>query len=122
MRKLSGVALVIGVLVFSSGGSFADPPEEKATPKHGSPEVVFKRIDTNKDGKLSKDEFKAFIDAASKGKFKDRPELIDRLFNRLDTNGDGFLTLSEFKKLPELRAKLAEKKKAQKEAETANQK
>jgi hypothetical protein len=122
MRKLSGVALVIGVLVFSSGGSFADPPEAKDTAKHGNPEVVFKRIDTNRDGKLSKDEFKVFIDKASKGKFKDRPELIDRLFDRLDTNGDGFLSLSEFKKLPELRAKLAEKKKAQKEAETANQK
>jgi EF-hand domain pair len=122
MRKLSGVALAASVLLLSSGGSFADPPEVKATAKHGNPEAVFKRIDTNKDGKLSKEEFKAFIDKASNGKFADRPELIDRLFARLDTNGDGFLSLSEFKKLPELRAKLAEKKKAQKEAETANQK
>ena len=122
MRKLSGVALVAGVLALSSGGSFADPPEVKATAKRGNPEAVFKKIDTNKDGKLSREEFKAFIDKASGGKFGGRPELIDKLFDRLDSNGDGFLSLDEFKKLREMREKLAEKKKAKKESEAAGQK
>jgi hypothetical protein len=121
MRKLAILALMVGVLTFSVGGTLADGPDSNANPRVGNPEAVFKKIDTNKDGKLSKDEFKAFILKATKGKLSDRPELIDKLFDRLDTNGDGFLSFQEFKQLRELREKLAEKKKAKKEAETAGQ-
>src|ERR1700722_10700893 len=99
MRILSGLALAVGVLVFSTGGLLADDaPESKAKAKRGNPEAVFKRIDTNGDGKLSQEEFKAFIEKASKGKGKlrEKPELIDKLFEHLDTNGDGYLSLEEF--------------------------
>jgi hypothetical protein len=121
MRKLSGVTLVAGVLVLSAGGSIADAPDAKGDVQRGNPEAVFKKIDTNGDGKLSKDEFRAFINNATKGKLAGKPELIDKLFDRLDTNGDGFLSLDEFKKLRDLREKLAEKKKAKKETEQAKQ-
>jgi hypothetical protein len=120
MRILSSLALAVGVLIFSTGGLLADDaPESKSKAKRGNPEAVFKRIDTNGDGKLSQEEFKAFIEKAMKGKIIDRPELVDKLFKRLDTDGDGFLNLEEFKKLRDLREKVAEKKKAKKSNEDA---
>jgi len=64
------------------------------------PTALFKRGDTNKDGKLSEDEFTQLL---SKGaKFKNNPDLIKKLFEKLDTDGDKFLTLDEFKKIAEL--------------------
>jgi EF-hand domain pair len=117
MQKLLGLILVAGLLAFSVNGSLADDAGEKGNGQRANPEAVFKRIDTNGDGKISKDEFRAFIEKAMKGKRRDNPELVDRLFDRLDANGDGYLSLDEFKKLRELREKLAEKKKAKKENE-----
>jgi hypothetical protein len=114
MRTLRGLVVAVGFLAVAARWSDAQPAAANAKKQLGNPEAVFKRIDTNKDGKLSKDEFRAFIQKASKGKLADRPEVIDKLFDRLDTNGDGFLSLDEFKKLRELREKLAERKKAKK--------
>jgi len=116
MHKLQFLAA--GVLVLSTGGLLADAPAAKGKAQKGNPELVFKRIDANSDGKLSKDEFRSFIEKAGKGKLADKSELIDKLFDRLDTNGDGYLSLSEFKKLRELREQLAERKRAKKAKET----
>jgi hypothetical protein len=112
MRTFVGLALAAGMLAFSFGDSRADAPGGKANGQRGNPEAVFKKIDTNGDGKLSKDEFRAFIEKATNGTRKEKPELIDKLFERLDENGDGYLSLEEFKKLRELREKIAEKRKA----------
>jgi hypothetical protein len=71
------------------------------------PARLFKRIDANGDGKVSKEEFKAFFEKFGKGRLKDNPELLDKLFDRLDANGDGSLSPDEFKKLAELREKFA---------------
>jgi hypothetical protein len=104
------------MLALATAGSAADPPADQPKKnQRGDPEAVFKRIDTNGDGKISKDEFKAFIEKASKGK-KLNAELIDKLFGRLDTDGDGYLSLEEFKALRDLRDRLVEKKKAKKES------
>src|SRR5437016_5712150 len=70
--------------------------DEPKQPPQRDPEEIFKLGDTNKDGKLSKDEFKKLV--GNRPRFKDNPEIIDRVFDRLDTNKDGFLSLEEFKK------------------------
>ena len=122
MQRLFRLALVAGSLAFFAHGAGSDAPASKGQGQRGNPEAVFKKIDTNGDGKLSKDEFKAFIEKASKGKGKlrEKPELIDKLFEHLDTNGDGYLSLEEFKKLRDLREKIAERKKAKKAKEEAS--
>jgi cytochrome c553 len=67
------------------------------------PEAVFRRADTNGDGKLSEDEFLALT--ARMPRLKDNPDQAKKLFDRLDTNGDGFLSLAEFRKIAEMREK-----------------
>jgi Ca2+-binding EF-hand superfamily protein len=110
--------------ILCARASAASPelPAPTAKPPRANPEAVFKRIDTNGDGKISREEFKAFIEKSLKGKKSDKPELIDKLFDRLDTNGDGYLSLDEFKQLRELREKLLEKRKAQKDNEESKPK
>jgi len=68
-------------------------------------EGMFKRLDADSDGKVSKDEFKKLADAGPGGKLKDNPELLDRIFSRLDANGDGSISAEEFKKFGEGKGK-----------------
>ena len=67
----------------------AAPEATPAKPKK-DPAEVFKKLDTNGDGKISLEEFKA-----SKHAQKD-PEKAEAQFKKLDKDGDGFLTLEEF--------------------------
>jgi calcium-binding protein CML len=111
MRTLVGLALAAGILAGAVRGAFAQQAGGKGKPP--DPKALFKRIDTNGDGKLSREEFRAFIESHS-GTKTHSPETIDRVFNRLDTNGDGFLSFEEFVKLRELRKLAAERAKAKK--------
>src|SRR5690348_16580471 len=94
-RRLLGVcaAFVIGGSLVGHS-SFAQPP--------GRPPLdqLFKRLDANKDGKLSREEFGKLAEIAPR--LKGNPQAADRLCNQLDADGDGSLTLDEFKKLAEL--------------------
>lgn len=50
-----------------------------------NPEELIAKMDSNKDGKLSKEEIKG---------------PLGEKFNEVDTNNDGFITLEELKKAP----------------------
>jgi hypothetical protein len=115
VKRLCGFVLAACVVAVAVGRSPADPPAGNG--QRGNPEAVFKKIDTNGDGKLSREEFRAFIEKATKGKLKDKPELVDKLFQRLDTDGDDYLTLAEFAKLRDIREKIAERRKAKQATE-----
>jgi Ca2+-binding EF-hand superfamily protein len=86
--------LVVG---FSYVSLFAQE-EKKANPKVGE---IFEKMDADKDGKLSKEEFsKYFEDLMSRlpkggNKFGN---FSDRIFDRLDGDKDGKLTKEEFEK------------------------
>lgn len=74
----SALTLLLGVSV-----SYAQQTGEKQNPDHQS---MFERLDTDKDGKISKAE----ADKAEKGRLKDN-------FSKIDTNGDSFITKEEMK-------------------------
>jgi len=110
MFRLIAVLSVVGL--FSASPAFADdkPKGDKAKGKP-DPEAMFKRLDSNGDGKISKEEFAKFAEimrekVKEKGKGKNaNGKGVDAIFSRLDTNGDGYLSLEEFKKVSELRQK-----------------
>jgi Ca2+-binding EF-hand superfamily protein len=109
-------ALSVAGFMFASTARADDPPKTaKAKGKHPDPEVMFKRLDTNNDGKISKEEFAKFTEIVSekakeKGKGKKASgKGADAIFARLDANGDGYLSLEEFKKISEMRQKKKDK-------------
>ena len=67
------------------------------------PATVFKSMDTNSDGKVSKDEFTAALDQMKKnappGGFPGgfQPPSAEDLFNQADTSGDGSVSIDELK-------------------------
>ncbi len=78
MKRLLMLALCLG---------FAAPVMAADKPKR-DPEAVFKKMDKNSDGKVTKEEFSAVAKDAAKA---------DKAFAKLDKDGDGSLTLEEFK-------------------------
>jgi Ca2+-binding EF-hand superfamily protein len=78
-------AAVVAVSVLVSATQAADPPK-----KAPDPAKVFAKKDTNGDGSLSLDEFKA-------GLKQKALETADKRFKRSDSNADGKLSLDEFK-------------------------
>jgi Ca2+-binding EF-hand superfamily protein len=107
MFRLIAVLSVAGL--FAASPAFADekPQVDKAKGKH-DPEAMFKRLDTNGDGKISKEEFAKFAEIMRE-KIKGKGKGADAIFSRLDTNGDGYLSLEEFKKISEMRQKKKDK-------------
>ena len=65
-------------------------------------DAIFRRADANGDGKVSRDEWKKFVDSAPK--LKESPRAAN-LFTFLDANKDGFIDADEFKKFSEIRRK-----------------
>ena len=76
---VSVVALVVAPAAFAAEG--------KKTP---DPAKIFARKDTNSDGSLTLDEFKA-------GMKDNALDKADRRFKKIDSNSDGKLSLDEFK-------------------------
>jgi Ca2+-binding EF-hand superfamily protein len=86
MKKILAVAAAFVICVpFMTAGTGAQEKKGK------TPEEQFKALDTNNDGKLSKEEYVARItDTEKKAKAETR-------FGRIDRNSDGFLSLEEYK-------------------------
>jgi Ca2+-binding EF-hand superfamily protein len=79
MKKKLVTSLTLVLFLFNFSLLFA-----RETPKS-----MFAKMDTNQDGKVSKEEFMTFhLEFAKKAQ--------DARFNRLDTNGDGMISREEF--------------------------
>jgi Ca2+-binding EF-hand superfamily protein len=110
------IAILSVAGLFSASPAFADdkPKGDKAKGKP-DPEAMFKRLDSDGDGKISKEEFAKFAEVMrekvkEKGKGKNaNGKGADAIFSRLDANGDGYLSLEEFKKVSEMRQKKKDK-------------
>ena len=94
MRKLTATAVMMVIL---TGGAALAVAAPSATPKqptaqhgqHRGHGDRLKKLDTNNDGKLSLDEFKAAKDRNGQPITADQAQAR---FNRMDTNKDGFIT------------------------------
>ncbi len=89
------IILIAAMGIASAGTSHAQTannakatPEEAITAEIGS---TFLRIDTNKDGSLSRDEFSAFMEEAI-GK---QVEIFNQIFDTLDLDKDGKISRTE---------------------------
>ena len=85
----------------------ADPPaanDQGAPPPKGHHDMQamrakhFAEMDTNHDGKISKEEMLAFMAKKDAERAQKRSQFVDAMFKRLDTNGDGLLTQDELAK------------------------
>jgi Ca2+-binding EF-hand superfamily protein len=94
MIRLGFLALSAGLLLASSGDA-ADGNKKKGK---RDPQAILKRLDSNNDGKLSKEEFSKI----GKG---DNATRADKRFGKLDANSDGSLSADELKKIGERKKK-----------------
>jgi hypothetical protein len=101
LRILSALGLftALTALCGLAGADDNTPGGKKRGAMLQNPEKIFRLIDRNRDGKISKNEFKAFLTRLAPARVKDKPEMVDRVFERADKDGDGYLSLSEFKDL-----------------------
>ena len=74
----------------AAADSTTTAPAAAPAKKGGDPEAMFKKLDTNGDGKLTLDEW-----MASKRSQKD-PEKAKEQFQKKDKGNKGYLTLEEF--------------------------
>ena len=90
ITSLLAILALSAVTTFAAEGDAPKKPEgDKGKPKM-NPEELIKKLDTDKDGKISKAEWLASPQAK-----KDEAKATER-FGKLDKNADGFITLDEF--------------------------
>jgi hypothetical protein len=109
MDRWKIILVTVGIILIAyCGFLFAQaeqpPPPRGAMPADRDPrmehmiDMMFRDMDTNHDGRISKSEWMAFY---------------ERQFKRLDRNGDGFITRDE------VRADMMERMRAQQQQERA---
>ncbi|XP_041013051.1 calmodulin-like protein 30 [Juglans microcarpa x Juglans regia] len=67
-------------------------------PNQDEMKQVFDKFDSNKDGKISQQEYKAILKALGKGNTIGE---VSKIFQEVDLNGDGFIDFKEFMELHE---------------------
>ena len=84
MGKFPFITLILAAaaILITATGAAPVPPLESVREKH------FKRLDTNRDGKVSREEFLA--------PWQSHREIAEKQFREFDKNGDGFLTPEEY--------------------------
>jgi polyhydroxyalkanoate synthesis regulator phasin len=108
-RILVGVSLLLGTVTARADDDPKKAAPTKAVGKAGKVDraKLFDTIDTNKDGKITKEEYKAFLDAAKKkaeekgkgGKAAGKAvEMMEKVFEKMDANKDGVVSKEEFEK------------------------
>jgi hypothetical protein len=90
MKKLITILAALAVSVSFANAADAAKKEAKAEKKGATPEERFKKLDTNGDGFISLEEFKA-----SPAGQKDAAK-ADEIFKKKDKDGDGKLSAEEF--------------------------
>jgi hypothetical protein len=108
MKTIIRAACITGVLFLMAGTAWAgdDGPKKGKAGKGqaGNPEAMFKRLDANGDGKLSREEMGKLggrIGQKAKDKGKAVQNRGEMLFDTMDTNRDGSVSLEEFKAMRE---------------------
>ena len=84
------VIVSLCAIAFLGGISLQAEDAKPAEKPKATKEEMFKKLDTNGDGFLSKEEF-----LASPGAKKDLPKAEER-YKKMDKKGDGKVTLEEF--------------------------
>jgi len=90
-RFLSSVVLLAVASVVGLGSAFADDAKkgEKKERKRPSAEAIFKKLDADKDGKLTAEELVKSPRISDEAKAKE-------IIGRMDTNKDGSVCVKEF--------------------------
>ncbi len=101
MKRQLTLALLLSAQLLAGGLVFAGAP----APKADETPVIFTKIDANKDGKLSREEFSSYWIAIFRTADANRDGVYDAgerksraivLMKELDSNGDGFISMAEF--------------------------
>ena len=82
--------VVLAVLLGFFGTTLSGNAADEKKKKKGDPEAVFKKMDKDKDGSVSEEEFVGKREGEKADKAKTQ-------FKKLDKNSDGKLSLDEFK-------------------------
>jgi Ca2+-binding EF-hand superfamily protein len=99
---LKPIVLLLAVTGLVLGAAHAEAAKGK-NPRKKGPEARLAKVDTDKDGKVSREEFAAKLGEGGE-------QATAKKFSKLDRNGDGYLTLDELKAAAEARQKKKSKK------------
>jgi Ca2+-binding EF-hand superfamily protein len=105
---------LLALAAFALNATAADGDNKNRKVGKADPGAMLQKLDANKDGKISKDEFMKIADKAKdKGAGDKAAGFLEKLFQKLDANNDGALSLEELKKMQDLRGQLRKKKEQQ---------
>ncbi|WP_430466624.1 hypothetical protein [Winogradskyella ouciana] len=85
--------LKVGLFVVAIGSMAFCNAQEREGKRKPNPEKIFKKLDSDANGSISLEEFKA-----NRMKDESKVELLEKRFARMDADSSGDLDMVEFKK------------------------